>query len=250
LQIKKCKLRFIVLGIQKFKKLKTIRCQLHPFIHFQVDRYTGVWETVTTDDEENIPFGSECVTATYAKIAPNKISVNNSTPILPGPPGISTWAWGSALIVDESEPTELYVSFEMVNICTPQGCQSINFPNSTVTPYENYRVVDTDYDHYTVVVSCYNINETDHKEILYILVRDGDWALQHQSVLDEKVDMLTSLGLYTDDLWSVAQDDEKCGRMTSDELPGSPNSDLDPSDSAISVNISILTLFIICIFTL
>ena len=113
-----------------------------------------------------------------------------------------------------------------------------------------FLVVDTDYDHYTVVVSCYNINETDHKEILYILVRDGDWALQHQSVLDEKVDMLTSLGLYTDDLWSVAQDDEKCGRMTSDELPGSPNSDLDPSDSAISVNISILTLFIICIFTL
>ena len=137
---------------------------------FQVDRYTGVWETVTTDDEENIPFGSECVTATYAKIAPNKISVNNSTPILPGrvrltfstmystnkspvlyklvrfglnpilgPPGISTWAWGSGLIVDESEPTELYVSFEMVNICTPQGCQSIDFPNSTVTPYENYR---------------------------------------------------------------------------------------------------------------
>ena len=52
--------------------------------NFQVDRYTGVWETVTTDDEENIPFGSECVTATYAKIAPNKISVNNSTPILPG----------------------------------------------------------------------------------------------------------------------------------------------------------------------
>ena len=80
----------------------------------------------------------------------------------------------------------------MVNICTPQGCQSINFPNSTVTPYENYRgklfsliftyvssisVVDTDYDHYTVVVSCYNINETDHKEILYILVRDGDNAI-------------------------------------------------------------------------
>ena len=153
----------------------------------------------------------------------------------------------------------------MVNICTPQGCQSINFPNSTVTPYENYRgklflfifaylfsilVVDTDYDHYTVVVSCYNINETDHKEILYILVRDGDWALQHQSVLDEKVDMLTSLGLYTDDLWSVAQDDEKCGRMNSDELPGSPNSDLDPSDSAFSATLSILTLFIICIFSL
>ena len=58
--------------------------------NFQVDRYTGVWETVTTDDEENIPFGSECVTATYAKIAPNKISVNNSTPILPGRLTLST----------------------------------------------------------------------------------------------------------------------------------------------------------------
>ena len=69
-------------------------------------------------------------------------------------------------------------------------------------------------------------------------------------MLDEKVDMLTSLGLYTDDLWTVAQDDEKCGRMNLDELPGSPNSDLDPSDSAFSATISVLTLFIICIFSL
>ena len=45
-----------------------------------------------------------------------------------------------------------------------------------------------------------NISKKNHKEILYILVRDGDWALQHQSVLDEKVDMLAGLGLYTDDL--------------------------------------------------
>ena len=109
-------------------------------------------------------------------------------------------------------------------------------------------VVDTDYDHYTVVVSCYNINETDHKEILYILVRDGDWAQQHQSVLDEKVEMLTGLGLYTDDLWTVAQDDQKCGRMISDELPGSPNSDLDPSDSAVFASISIFCLAIAYIF--
>merc|ERR1711990_743036 len=112
--------------------------------------------------------------------------------------------------VAQDLPNQLFVSFTEGGSCTSYDqynndrnqCQTWSRPPiPSDQQNENYRVIKTDYDNYALVGSCTNTGEASHVEILNVLVRSQScWADHNKDFIERQVDMLSDLGLFTDNL--------------------------------------------------
>jgi len=196
---------------------------------FDVTKYTGVWYTYIANDKRNIPENANCVAATYEILTENSISVNNTAvydierrnfnTMLP------SWAYGSAVVLNPEYPTQLYVSFETFGGCGEYGFLCANTEkaaehatvNAPYLEYENYRVADTDYENYSVVISCIPAGELLHGEVMYILVRDREWPAKNQAKIQELLYNVDQWGIHTEDLILTHQDD--CEKWVDQGIP-------------------------------
>ena len=51
----------------------------------------------------------------------------------------------------------------------------------------SFSVLKTDYENYTLVVSCQNIDESSHREVIYMLNRNTCWPYQNKGKCDTTV---------------------------------------------------------------
>jgi len=191
-----------------------------------VTKYTGVWYTYIANDKRNIPENANCVAATYEILTESSISVNNTAVYDIERRGYNTmlpsWAYGSAVVLNPEYPTQLYVSFETFGGCGEFGflCANTEKTADTAVPYlqyENYRVTDTDYENYSVVVSCIPAGEALHGEVMYILVRDREWPAKNQAKIQELLYNVNQWGIHTEDLILTHQDD--CEKWADQGIP-------------------------------
>ncbi|KAM9789411.1 uncharacterized protein ACB057_012040 [Neosynchiropus ocellatus] len=155
---------------------------------FDVAQYLGTWYGI-----RRLPHSfqkGQCSTATYSLQGPGVIGVLNAGLLDDGTTSTIT---GSAFAEDPSEPAKLLVAFD-------------NVP----TPPSPYWVLSTDYDGFSVVYSCKEV-EGGH--------RDSAWIMSRQPVLSSETlaegeRTLASVGVRVDELISTNQDPEYCGRMS------------------------------------
>ena len=193
---------------------------------FDVTKYTGVWYTYIANDKRNIPENANCVAATYEILTESSISVNNTAVYDIERRGYNTmlpsWAYGSAVVLNPEYPTQLYVSFETFGGCGEFGflCANSDKIADNAVPYlqyENYRVADTDYENYSVVVSCIPAGEALHGEVMYILVRDREWPAKNQAKIQELLYNVDQWGIHTEDLILTHQND--CEKWADQGIP-------------------------------
>ena len=190
-------------------------------VDFDIEKYAGVWYNHLANDYKNIPENAECVSATYQILDEETISVNNSATINSGianrPLKINSWAFGTGTVLDPEFPTQLYVDLNEFGGCGEHAwfCGSTGNTKDNIDdivndgPYINYQVAETDYENYTVVISCYPINDTDtHSEITYIMSRDRQWPLttEGKQKVQEIIYNLEQWGYNTDTLTYTKQD--------------------------------------------
>ena len=189
---------------------------------FDAEAYMGVWFTYLANDWKNVPENADCVAATYDLISDSVIGVNNTSVFnVEGRTQdlqILSWAKGTAEVMDASEPTELYVSFNQFGGCGHYGwiCGDTRPDKNLIPdpfpapegPHVNYQVADTDYENYTVIISCYAWNDSpvEHSQISYILVRDREWPAKNQEKVQELLYNLESWGLDINSLRETRQD--------------------------------------------
>ena len=136
-----------------------------------------------------------------------------------------SWAFGTAEVLDPEYPTQLYVSFNQFGGCGRYGFVCGGTPPIDSLPFEaepmdnpiddilgkreNYRVTDTDYENYALIISCYNLDEDgdQHSEILYLLVRDREWPKYNQVKVQELLYNAASWGIDITTLWEIDQSD-------------------------------------------
>ena len=82
---------------------------------------------------------------------------------------LPSWAYGSAVVLNSEYSTQLYVFFETFGgssefgfLCANTDYTAENSVNSPYLQYENYRVADTDYVNYSVVLSCIPAGEVNY----------------------------------------------------------------------------------------
>ena len=82
---------------------------------------------------------------------------------------LPSWAYGSAVVLNSEYSTQLYVFFETFGgssefgfLCANTDYTAENSVNSPYLQYENYRVADTDYENYSVVLSCIPAGEVNY----------------------------------------------------------------------------------------
>merc|ERR1712131_160238 len=82
----------------------------------------------------------------------------------------------------------------------------------------NYQVLKTDYENYALEVSCQNIDESSHKEVINMLIRNSCWLHQNKDFVELQIDYLGKLGLYVDNIRFVRQEDcdDGIGRLECD----------------------------------
>ena len=161
-----------------------------------------------TNDDQNIPEGTSCTVANY-----RATGLNNTIRVL----NTSTnngfrFADGTGVQKSSDLTNQFFVSFTEVGSCDSydqyaydkENCNAFNRP--PVLPdqdsdylqgmkagkcivwvtqsfggpagfFNNFLVIETDYDNYALVSFCENISDDSHKETLYILVRSQScWA--------------------------------------------------------------------------
>merc|ERR1712147_485723 len=139
----------------------------------------------------NVPRNSECVAATYGFKNEN---------------AITGYAFGQAEIVDPEHPTRLMVTFEEFGGCGAQAnlCGSVQPDEAAKFDTEdgatfNYRVMETDYENYTLVNSCVGTAKN-HIEWLYFLTRERTWPDENQVKVQELLYQCEQWGLDIDSL--------------------------------------------------
>ena len=188
-----------------------------------------------TNDFINVPRNSECVGATYGAKNEFAITVNNTEVLNVEIRGetypIPSYAFGQAEIVDPENPTRLMVTFEEFGGCGAQAnlCGSVNpdtvetfdteGPGSkfwVIVSFEmsllelmykpskdgatfNYRVMETDYENYTLVNSCVGTPKN-HIEWVYFLTREREWPYENKTKVQELLYKITQWGLDIDSL--------------------------------------------------
>nr|XP_040027708.1 apolipoprotein D-like [Gasterosteus aculeatus aculeatus] len=154
--------------------------------NFDTARYLGNWYEI-----QRLPHAfqyGDCSTATYSLQSPGVVGVLNRELLANGTiDSIS----GSATAKDASEPAKLLVSF---------------FENAPPAPYW---VLSTDYDSYTLVYSCTDL------ELLHV---DFAWIMSRQptlpkETLEELRSQLAAIGVKVDKLLTTNQDAAYCSTM-------------------------------------
>ncbi|XP_055386067.1 apolipoprotein D-like [Condylostylus longicornis] len=136
---------------------------------FQPDKYLGKWY-----EYAKYPFifeaGGKCITAEYGNLGNGKISVVNTQYGMLF--GSKSSIRGTA---KEVAPGKLLVNFDYI-------------PLDTLTS-SNYWVLDTDYENFSVVFSCYDLLYF-HTEVVWILTREQqpspETIEKAKSVIQEK----------------------------------------------------------------
>lgn len=154
---------------------------------FDTERYLGTWFGI-----QKLPHAfqkSECSTATYSLKSPGVVGVFNRGLLANGT--VSTIS-GTATAKDPSEPAKLLVTFFNTN-----------------SPPAPYWVLDTDYDSYSLVYSCTDL-EDQHKDHAWIMSREPTLSLL---TLERLQDTLASVGVRVDKLITTVQDEEYCAAL-------------------------------------
>jgi len=197
---------------------------------FDNTRFIGQWYNYLDNDWQNVPETAECAGAYYELIDPLLISVNNTGvfnfEVAGRPTSTPSWAYGTAEVLDPEYPTQLYVSFNQFGGCGRYGfvCGGTppidNIDNTMEEPHpfdnpiddilgkrENYRVTDTDYENYALIISCYNLDEEgdQHSEIIYLLVRDREWPKYNQVKVQELLYNAAEWGIDVTTIWEIDQ---------------------------------------------
>merc|ERR1712212_56825 len=230
LKIKKLKMKLYlqlvtcVLSITNYGNIRPGACpELPRQPNFDVDRYMGQWHNYLANDVKNIPDNAECTTATYAVLNEQQISVNNSVALIvdvrDNVVPILSWAAGEATVVN-GEPTSLFVNLyefggcgKLAVFCGGFEPDSDEFAEDEPSRYfdetkiyENYRVTETDYENYTIVISCYPVpGEDSHSEITYIMTRDRNWGPNNRDKVEEILARVRSWGIEIDSLHETDQ---------------------------------------------
>eukprot|EP00354_Favella_ehrenbergii_P009814 CAMPEP_0170463206 /NCGR_PEP_ID=MMETSP0123-20130129/8411_1 /TAXON_ID=182087 /ORGANISM="Favella ehrenbergii, Strain Fehren 1" /LENGTH=219 /DNA_ID=CAMNT_0010728593 /DNA_START=28 /DNA_END=687 /DNA_ORIENTATION=- len=143
---------------------------------FDADRYSGTWFEIVRDKWTPYELGQTCVTAQYTVREDKSIEVFNSgyTPLL-------GWGGGTASALQPEGRTDagLIVNF---------------YEEPKPTDVANYRIIETDYDNYSIVYSCEDIF-TDYLSIDFL------WILSRERTMDD----MTMLG-HMDTILKVVPD--------------------------------------------
>jgi len=140
---------------------------------FDVSRYTGTWYEYS-NVFEIFQVGGRCVRATYTDNNDGSVGVfNEQINAITGKYGNIN---GTARLADAAY-AELVVNFDTV-------------PFTSTSP--NYKVLDTDYDNYSIVYNCNSLLGFFKSESLWFLTRN---QTPDQTVVDQGYGKMTSLGL-------------------------------------------------------
>ncbi|KAL6104006.1 apod [Pungitius sinensis] len=155
--------------------------------NFDTARYLGKWYEI-----QRLPHAfqyGECSTATYSLQSPGVVGVFNRELLANGT--INSIS-GSATAKDASEPAKLLVSF---------------FENAPPAPYW---VLSTDYDNYTLVYSCTDL-ELVHVDFAWIMSRKPTLP---EETLKELQNKLASIKVTVDKLLTTNQDAAYCSAVS------------------------------------
>uniref|UniRef100_A0A023EJI8 Apolipoprotein D n=1 Tax=Aedes albopictus TaxID=7160 RepID=A0A023EJI8_AEDAL len=164
-------------------------CPKRPVVqNFNVSRYSGLWYEISRY-EQPFQLDGECVTALYTLNKDGTVRVFNSMLIPPSDTRSSIV--GRAVLSyphKETIPAKLLVTFNGVPVAS------------------NYWVMDTDYDNFAVVWSCFQVGSLIHTE--------GAWILSREPELDDsivrRVQEATDRYLQESHLRKTNQDYELC----------------------------------------
>ncbi|XP_011448683.2 apolipoprotein D [Magallana gigas] len=118
--------------------------------NFNLTRYLGTWYEIYKF-KANFENNQKCIQANYQLKADGHIRVNNTGISISD--GMPSTAIGDIYIPDVNDGSKLKVKF------------------ASAAPYGNYWVLDTDYEHYTLIYSCTSILGISHFEFGWILAR-------------------------------------------------------------------------------
>lgn len=142
---------------------------------FDVKKYTGKWHEVVRI--KDIPFESgDCVTANYSMNADGSLKVVNSQNLN----GVYDTIEGTAMC-DQEISGQCYVKF------------------SKFQPWGDYKVIETDYENYSIVYSCTNIAFV-YQDMAWILARNPKFDAK------SKIDVLKKLGFGDSEFYYTNQD--------------------------------------------
>ncbi|CDW78698.1 apolipoprotein d [Stylonychia lemnae] len=137
---------------------------------FDATRYTGVWFEIVRDPIASRFEKFECQEANYQLYSDGVLSVHNSQ-----------------FNTDIGQVESKFAN----GTCNGAHCSVRFFDNPPYVPAGDYRVVDTDYESYSLVYSCLDIPDQGKLEYAWILSRTPELAdslFQHASdVLKKKV---------------------------------------------------------------
>ncbi|XP_067110100.1 apolipoprotein D-like [Osmerus mordax] len=161
------------------------RCPLPPVQQsFDISQYMGRWHGI-----QKVPAffqKGKCSQATYSLQSDGTVEVINQSL---QSDGRVTSTEGIARVVDPSDPAKLEVNF---------------FTGSRPGPYW---VLSTDYDSYSLVYSCTNVEDLQHRVFVWIMSRERTLSAD---TVEELLSILRSHGIY--DKLQVG-DQSDCGSM-------------------------------------
>ncbi|XP_001660233.2 apolipoprotein D [Aedes aegypti] len=146
-------------------------CPKRPVVrNFNVSRYTGLWYEISRY-EQPFQLGGECVTAQYSLNKDGTVRVFNSMLIPPN--DVRSSIVGRAVVSYPNKdpvPAKLIVTFNGVPVAS------------------NYWVLDTDYDNFSVVWSCFQIGGIIHTQGAWILSREPELSDSIKHRVQEAID--------------------------------------------------------------
>ncbi|XP_052713094.1 apolipoprotein D-like [Crassostrea angulata] len=147
---------------------------------FDINKYLGDWYEIYKF-EASFEGKQTCIRANYQLKEDGHIRVQN-TGIEDGK---NITAVGDGYAPDKNVPAKLQVRF------------------SDKAPYGKYWVLDTDYDHYTLIYSCTDLAGLSHIEFAWILSRSRTLDDQYKTKL---FDLVTSYGIKTSNFQTEVQE--------------------------------------------
>merc|ERR1719284_1134690 len=210
-------------GLGKSENLPGLCPELPNQENFQIERYLGQWFSHFTNDDKHIPPEVRCTGQNIRAtgLDDTVIVVNTS---IDEKKNTFNFAEGTATQAFEL-PNQLFVQFAETGSCDSYDQYSNDRNNCNINQLppkpeiiNNYQVLKTDYENYTLVVSCQNIDESSHREVIYMLNRNTCWPYQNKDFVELQIDFLEELGLYVDNLRFVRQEncDDGIGRPDCD----------------------------------
>jgi lipocalin len=168
---------------------------------FDVRAYTGRWYDVSRISVSYQEDDAQCPTVLYTYQDETSVIVNN-TQLVQNGDGTQTSEYiiGSAVIVDDEKPNQLFVSFEFDNAFLRWF---VNLFTRLLGP--NYWVQDVDYDKYSLVVSCENwwiLTRTS----AWILARDQHLPKNDPELMSELYDKLEGMNVPVDVMFESKHD--------------------------------------------